>query len=112
MRNCESQRQIVGPGYKLDLLASYDRFGYRVVYDQHCLRTCDGDNLYFGLEPGNIDADLFLHNMEVSDAQFVPGFDTDWFPDAARNKTRAPIPAEVVGSFACIRIGFLALVIG
>ncbi len=108
-----SDRLLVpGPGDKFDLLASYDCFGCRVVNNQCRLRVCCGYNLDFGIEFGNIDADLFLHNMHISDAQFVPSLDSGWLPDATRNKTRAPIPAELVCRFACIGVGFLALVIG
>src|SRR5260370_26315357 len=112
MKNREGKRQVVSPGDKLDLLASYYCLGCAVVYDQSCLRICCCDNLYVGLELGNIYADLFLHNMQISDAQFVPGLNSDSLPDAARNKTRAPIPAELISSFACIGVGFLALVVG
>src|SRR5260370_10628268 len=60
-------------------------------------------NLEFGGEGGGLLTDSLLLNMEILDAQGVPGLQTDRLPDSLGYVPRSPIPAILIGSLAGIR---------
>src|SRR5258707_12347925 len=66
-------------------------------------RTAACLNLHFGSERGDLLTDSLLLNMEILDAQGVPGLKTDRLPDSLGYVPRSPIPAILIGSLAGIR---------
>src|ERR1041384_1277878 len=85
--------------------------GSQIVDHNRRIRIYAGDDLDLGGHVGNAGTNLPSHQMQIGDARVVPGFDENRTPDAAGDKTWAPIPTILVGRFASVRTGFLSLIV-
>src|ERR1035438_998931 len=95
----------VGGGRNKDRHARDRNAGLMVVHGD--ARRTGGCGFDFDLrvEVGDFPADVALMNGEVGYADFIPGFQPDWPPNATSDKARAPVPPVLVGCFAGVVFG-------
>src|SRR5665213_1249468 len=95
----------VGSGRNKNRHARDRNTGLMVVHRN--ARRTSGCGFDFDLhaEVRDFRADVALMNGEVGYADFIPGFQPDWPPNATCDKARAPVPPVLVGCFADVGFG-------
>ena len=102
---------MVCPGVEAEgLLGDWFRAGCLsgsvvVLNGESDLRRICGDDVEIGGELCFVFRDTLLANVEVVDAEIIPGDELDWLPDAESDVARTPVPSVVVGSLAGVRVG-------
>src|ERR1039458_4961130 len=95
----------VSSGRNKDRHARDRNAGLMVVHGD--ARRTGGCGFDFDLrvEVGDFPADVALMNGEIGYADFIPGFQPDWPPNATGDKARAPVPPVLVCCFADVGFG-------
>ena len=99
---------MVDAGSELQRLSSIGglRAGHFIVSQRERSR-CGPARLDLNLrrQVSQIRSDALLMDVEIFNAQRIPGFKTHGLPNAFRHEARPPIPAVVVGRLACVGSG-------